>query len=135
MPQVIPLNSDGSRRVSVDLGGDTGVISFRTRYNATVPGWYLDLYDSEGVPLVFGLGMVAPHNLVRHLPRLAASIGDLRVLDLDGGGNTDPDRLGVGVGLVRYAPGEFDALYPDYDKPPLRPLALDMSQLFSEVAP
>ena len=103
MTQVIPLNSDGSRRVSVDLGDGIGVITFRSRYNSTVPGWYVDLYDADGNSIVFGLGLVAPHNIIRHLPRLVARIGDLRVIDIDGKGNINPDRLGVGVGLMHYA--------------------------------
>lgn len=134
MPQVIPLNSDGSRRVSIDLGDEVGVITFRSRYNSTVPGWYLDLFDADGLPIVFGLGLVAPHNIIRHLPRLVNSIGDLRVIDIDGKGNTDPDRLGVGAGLVRYLPGEFDSLHP-----PLtgegRPLGYNIDDLFSTSPP
>jgi hypothetical protein len=135
MAQVLPLNSDGSRQISVDLGDGIGLISFRTRFNSTVPGWYLDLFDTDGSEIVFGLGLVAPHNIIRHLPRLVNRIGDLRVIDLDGLGNVDPDRLGVGVGLVHYPPGEFEELYPDFDNPPLRPLGLNMDDLFSESPP
>lgn len=133
--QVIPLNSEGSRRVSVALGEGIGVVTFRARYNPGVPGWYLDLFDSEGTALVYGLGLVAPHNIIRHLPRLVRTIGDLRVIDIDGEGNTNPDRLGVGAGLIHYAPGEFEELYPEFDNPPLAPLGFDIDTLFSTVAP
>ncbi len=135
MTQVIPLNSDGSRRVSVDLGNGIGVIGFRSRFNATVPGWYLDLYDTDGTVLVTGLGLVAPHNIIRHLPRLVNRIGDLRVIDIDGEGNIDPDRLGVGVGLIHYPPGEFESLYPDFDAPVLRPLGFNIDDLFTTTEP
>lgn len=135
MPQVIPLNSDGSRRVPVDLGNGIGVIAFRSRFNSTVPGWYLDLFDTDGSVLVTGLGLVAPHNIIRHLPRLVNRIGDLRVIDIDGKGNIDPERLGVGVGLVHYPPGEFQELYPNFDAPVLRPLGFNINDLFSETPP
>lgn len=134
MTQVIPLNSDGSRRVSVDLGDGIGVITFRSRYNSTVPGWYVDLYDADGNSIVFGLGLVAPHNIIRHLPRLVARIGDLRVIDIDGKGNINPDRLGVGVGLMHYAPGEFNSLYPAPSGEG-RPLGYNLSDLFTPTEP
>lgn len=134
MPQVIPLNSDGSRRVSVDLGDGIGVITFRSRFNSTVPGWYLDLYESDGSSIVFGLGLVAPHNIIRHLPRLVDRIGDLRVIDIDGNGNTDPERLGVGVGLVHYVPGEYDSLNPAPTGAG-RPLGYNIDDLFSTSPP
>ena len=130
MPQVIPLNSDGARRVAVDLGGDIGVVTFRSRFNSTVPGWYLDLLTSDGLPLVCGLGLVAPHNIIRHLPRLVKLVGDLRVVDIDGRGNVDPDRLGVGVGLIHYSPGEYDTLFPQVARFG-RPLGYDLDSLFS----
>lgn len=133
--QVIPLNSEGSRRVAVALGDNLGIYIFRTRYNPEAAGWYLDLFSAEGAPLAYGLKLVAPHNLVRHLPQLSAGIGDLRVLDVDGTGNTDPDRLGVGVGLVHYAPGEFAARYPDFDNPAPAPLGLDLDALFTSTPP
>ena len=132
MPQVIPLNSDGSRKIAVDLGDDIGVIAFRSRFNSSVPCWYLDLYDSDGTELVFGLGLVAPHNIIGYLPKISERIGDLRVIDVDGSGNNDPDRLGVGVGLVHYPPGEFLSLYPDFDSPKIRPLGFNIDDLFSE---
>lgn len=135
MPQVIPLNSEGSRKVSVALGDGIGVITFRTRFNPGVPGWYLDLFDAAGNAIVYGLGLVAPHNIIRHLPQLVQTIGDLRVVDLDGKGNTDPDRLGVGVGLVHYVPGEFNALYPDFDKPNVLPLGFNFDDLFTVLSP
>lgn len=134
MPQTIPLNSEGSRRVTVDLGDGVGLIGFRSRYNSTVAGWCLDLYDANGAAIVTGLGLVAPHNIIRHLPRLVNTIGDLRVIDLDGNGNTDPDRLGVGVGLVHYAPGEFNALYPKVTGEG-RPLGYNIDDLFTATAP
>ena len=129
MPQVIPLNSDGARRVAVDLGEGIGVIIFRARFNSTVPGWYLDLFDSAGVLITYGLGLVASHNIIRHLPRVKNLIGDLRVVDVDGNGNTDPDRLGVGVGLMHYPPGEYARLFPEPQRFG-RPLGYDLDDLF-----
>jgi hypothetical protein len=131
MAQVIPINSEGSRRVTVPLGDEIGPITFRTRYVPSVPLWYLDLFSANGDPLIYGLALVPPHNLLRHQPVLVRTIGDLRVIDLDGNGNVDGDRLGTGVGLVHYAPGEFEALYPNFDTPPLPPLSYDLDELFT----
>lgn len=131
MAQVIPINSDGSRRVTVSLGDDIGLVTFRTRFNPAVPLWYLDLFNSDGTAIIYGLALVPPHNLLRHQPVLTRTIGDLRVVDLDEGGNTDSDRLGTGVGLVHYAPGEFESLYPNFDNPPLPPLSYDLDELFT----
>jgi len=135
MAQVIPLKSDGSRSVSVPLGDDIGIITFRTRFNSTIPVWTLDLFDVNGEPITYGLGLLPSHNLLRHLPVLERTIGDLRVIDIDGNGNKDPDRLGSGVGLMHYKPGEFQQLYPDFDTPSLAPLNYNIDDLFTTTPP
>ncbi len=136
---IIPVNSAGSRRISVSLGNDTGVITFRTYWNPLAPCWYMDLLDENDTPLAYGIAMVPRINLIRYDPLLVARIGDLRVADLRPVGPTGPakqtaDILGKpnGLQLVHFAPGEYAATYPD-EVAPLRQVNVDMDALFSTV--
>lgn len=113
MPQVIPLSSDGARRVTVDLGDGIGLFTFRSRYNTVVTSWYLDIYDSAGKVLAYGLGLVPAHNILRHMPKLSRAVGQLRVVGIDDASTQGADSLGASFGLVHYAPSEFEALYPE----------------------
>ena len=104
MSTLIPLTSDGARRVTVTLR-DIGLITFRTRYNPASDLWYLDLFEI-GQPLVLGLAIVRDHNLLRNFPNLTARFGQLRVIDI--GGGLEAERLGVSLGVVHFKPGELE---------------------------
>lgn len=134
--QIIPLTSAGSRRISVPLGTDIGVITFRTYWNPLAPCWYVDLLDENDVMLAAGLAMVPRINIIRYDPVLVARIGDLRVADLRpvgprGPQNQTADILGKpnGLQLVHFAPGEYDLTYPAQIRP-LRYINVDMDAMF-----
>ncbi len=134
---IIPVNSAGSRRISVPLGNDIGVITFRTYWNPLAPCWHLDLLDENDVPLALGLALVPRINIIRYDPLLVERIGDLRVADLRPVPPTGPmpqtaDILGKpnGLQLVHFSPGEYDATYPAQEAP-LRYINVDMDAMFS----
>ncbi|MBL4769532.1 MAG: hypothetical protein JKY94_17800 [Rhodobacteraceae bacterium] len=105
--QIIPLTSDGARRVAVNLTDTAALITFRTYYNYLAPGWFLDILDEDEVAILTGLALVPNINILRAHPNAAAAIGELRVADLGGDGNTSPESLGNTAYLAHYLPGEF----------------------------
>lgn len=77
MPQIIPLTSDPDRTFDVELGGN--LLTLRTYYNPTVPGWYMDV---EGVAK--GLALVPFADVFESSPELQRTIGQMRLIVSDG---------------------------------------------------
>lgn len=77
MPQIIPLTSDPDRTFDVELGGN--LLTLRTYYNPTVPGWYMDV---EGVAK--GLALVPFADVFQSSPELQRTIGQMRLIVSDG---------------------------------------------------
>ncbi len=125
--QVIPLDSTGASRVTV------GLYDYVTYWNPTVSMWYLDLYDANDNAIALGLALVPDINLLNYDESLIDSIGQLRVVDLSGAGNSDNASLGNTAILSYWAPGEFEAAYPTYDTPTLRSVNVNIDELFTVV--
>lgn len=113
---IIPLNSAGARRITVDLGDDIGVFEFRSYWNPTMSTWNLDIVDDAGNDVILGLPLVIGINILRAHIEVGARIGELRVVSLDSDNNRTDDDLGNTAYLVHYAPGEFQATFtfPDF---------------------
>lgn len=122
MPQIIPLTNDPDRRITVDLGDN--LLTLRTYYNPTVPGWYMDI---EGYAL--GLALVPYANVLQQSPELTRSLGQFRLF-VDGGADVIVDSLpasgaagfavlGQSAQLWWFAPGEWVS---DDDAPTLDPV-------------
>ena len=77
MPQIIPLTSDPDRTFDVELGGN--LLTLRTYYNPTVPGWYMDV---EGVAK--GLALVPFADVFEASPEIRRTIGQMRLIVSDG---------------------------------------------------
>lgn len=88
------------------------LLTLRTFWNASRPGWFLDVFDASDVPLARGLTLVPGVNLFSSLPQLTRTVGQLRVLTSDGGDVPTDDGLGVIGRLYWFAPGEFETLAP-----------------------
>lgn len=77
MPQIIPLTSDPDRTFDVELGGN--LLTLRTYYNPTVPGWYMDV---DGVAK--GLALVPFADVFESSPEIQRTIGQMRLIVSDG---------------------------------------------------
>jgi hypothetical protein len=104
MAALIPVNSDGNREILVDTGG--GLYRFRTYFSiGQMDGWYLDIRDSVGNPLLLG------KRLVPGCPNILKGQGDtfrdvqMSVVVLTGM-ETKPEYLGNGVYLYWMNPGD-----------------------------
>lgn len=110
MPQIIPLTSDPDRTFDVELGGN--LLTLRTYYNPTVPGWYMDV---EGVAK--GLALVPFADVFEASPELQRTIGQMRLMSLDGADVvTDLGSLNQ---LWWFSPGEWVS---DDEAPTLDPV-------------
>ena len=104
MPIVIPVNSAGNRRILINTGD--GEYWFRTYYSqGQDDGWFLDISDSEGIPLLAG------KRITPGAPNLLKGQGDkFRDVQLAAtvlsGSEKNPDALGNGTYLVWYGAGE-----------------------------
>lgn len=110
--QIIPTTSDGARRITLDLGGDLGLFTFRTYYNYLADMWFLDLLDADDTVILAGMALPPGIDILRAHTNID-DIGELRVADTGGTNNATPESLGTDAQLVHYDPGEFDATYPD----------------------
>lgn len=107
MASIIPVNSTGDRRIQVLLGSN--LLFLRTYWNPTVPGWYMDISGSDGMPIAVGLALVPVVNVLESQPNLTRVFGQFRIFTLDGGENNSDDSLGRTARLWWFAPGEWEA--------------------------
>ena len=115
MSQLIPLTSDGARRVSVDLGNDRGVFTFRTYWNYTTNAWNLDITDSAGADVILGLALVVDIDLLAPFPEVSTRIGELQVASINTVFNRGTEELGANSFLLQFEPGELEAAAPISD--------------------
>jgi hypothetical protein len=108
---IIPLDSSGARRISVDLLNDLGVYEFRSYWNDTMKTWNLDIYDDAGNDVIIGLPLVIGINILKAHPDISSRLGQLRVFSDNADNNRTNDDLGDTAQLVHYPPGEFESLY------------------------
>jgi hypothetical protein len=106
MAAIIPVDSTGDRRIQVLLGQN--LVTIRTYWNPTVPGWYMDLVDSSGSPISLGLALVPVVNVLDSQPNLTRIYGQFRIFTKDGGENNTPTSLGDTGVLWWFAPGEWE---------------------------
>jgi len=107
MALIIPVNSTGDRRIQVLLG--TNLLSIRTYWNSTVPGWYMDLVDSGGTNIALGLALVPVVNVLQSQPNLTRIYGQFRVFPVDNSENNTENSLGDPAVLWWFSPGEWEA--------------------------
>lgn len=107
MALILPVNSTGDRRIQVLLGQN--LLSIRTYWDSTVPGWYMDLYGSNGLPIALGLALVPIVNVLESQQNITRVYGQFRIFTLDGGENATSDSLGRTAKLWWFAPGEWEA--------------------------
>lgn len=107
MALILPVNSTGDRRIQLLLGQN--LLSIRTYWNPTVPGWYMDLYGPNGLPIALGLALVPVVNVLESQQNITRVYGQFRVFTLDGGENATSDSLGRTAKLWWFAPGEWEA--------------------------
>lgn len=128
MPTIIPLSNTTTTLQSVILNGVT--YGFRTYFNDGASMWFLDI-SQNNAPIAAGLALVPTINILEYSPPLQATIGELRIVDLTGSGNATSTSLGVDAVLFYYTPGEFVALFPDFDTVLVRPLGYDLNDFFT----
>jgi len=105
--KIIPVNSDGARRITVDMQ-ERGTWVFRTYWNPTAGMWSLDILTEDEQPVVCGLALVPNVNICEPYPELMDAFNELRVADIAGTGNSTPDSLGSGAILAQYDVGDFE---------------------------
>lgn len=106
MALIIPVNNTGDRRIQVLLGQN--LVSIRTYWNSTVPGWYMDLTDSSGESITAGLALIPVINLLESQPNLTRIYGQFRIFTKDGGENNTETSLGDTAQLWWFEPGEWE---------------------------
>ena len=105
----------------------------RTYFNEYAAMWFLDLLTIDDVPIAMGIALVPNINLFSFDDTLTNEIGQLRVADTNGDGNSTTESLGTTSILYYFFPGEFESLYPDYDSQDYRPQQFDFYSLFTLV--
>jgi hypothetical protein len=99
--------------MTLELGSN--VLTLRTYYNPTVPGWYLDI---EGYAV--GLALVPFVNALEASPQLSATLGQFRAVPADGSDVINaPGETSL---LWWFAPGEW----LDDESPATDPLPADV---------
>lgn len=131
MALIVPVDSTGDRRIQVLLGQN--LISIRTYWNPTVPGWYMDLFDNNGNPITLGLAMVPIVNLLDSQPNLTRIYGQFRVFVTDGGENNTETSIGDTGVLWWFAPGEWEA--NEIEQAITTVLPFDVTQMYTTTPP
>lgn len=106
MARIIPVDSTGDRRIQVLLGQN--LVSIRTYWNSTVPGWYMDLFDNNGATITLGLALVPIVNVLESQPNLTRIYGQFRIFMMDNSENNTENSLGDVAQLWWFAPGEWE---------------------------
>ena len=105
--QILPLNSDGSRRVTVDLG-EVGEYTFITKFNTSSSAWHMDILDADDNVIVYGQALFVGFNILRAYPGLRDDFNELRVISLDADvNNRADDSLGSTGFAVQFDAGEL----------------------------
>lgn len=107
MPLILPLTAEPDRVFTVLLGDQ--LVSVRTYYNPTVPGWYMDLRDPDGTALALGLALVPVVNMLADNPDLTRVYGQFRTVVLDDAEFLTLEALGNTAQVYWFAPGEWEA--------------------------
>ena len=112
MPQLIPFDNTGSRKITVALGENT--FRLRTYYLPYIKRWIMDIYDTDENPILVGISLnVGVENLVKGKSEIFEN-QTIRCISLDGSENDTPDSLGNNCVVVYYGVGETPpALYED----------------------
>lgn len=131
MAQILPVNSTGDRSIQCLLGAN--LLTIRTYWNPTVPGWYMDITDSFGTVLAAGAALVPEVNALAYDLTLTRLYGQFRVFTTDGGENATPESLGTVAQLWWFAPGEWEAAEVVERIQPVFPF--DVREMYSPVAP
>lgn len=116
---ILPVNSTGDRRIQVLLGDF--LLTVRTYWNPTVPGWYMDLVGSDGIDIALGVALVPEINVVAYDPTITRVYGQFRVFTVAGGENATETSLGNTAQLWWFAPGEFESLVEQAPVNPVLP--------------
>lgn len=89
----------------------------RFQFNQRLGRWHLSIYDQDDAPIALGLRCSANTPLIRRLTNARRPVGEIYVIDLEGGGD-DTDALA----LIARDPGlgelgaRFIAVYFDADE-------------------
>lgn len=106
MALILPVDSTGDRRIQVLLGQN--LVTVRTYWNSTIPGWQMDLIDDSGNPITLGLALVPVVNVLDSQPNLTRVYGQFRIFTKDGSENSTETSLGDTALLWWFAPGEWE---------------------------
>lgn len=106
MALILPVDSTGDRRIQVLLGQN--LVTVRTYWNSTIPGWQMDLIDDSGNPITLGLALVPVVNVLDSQPNLTRIYGQFRIFTKDGSENNTETSLGDTALLWWFAPGEWE---------------------------
>ena len=131
MPLVIPTFNDTTTTYNVTLNGQ--IFFFRTYWNEFAAMWFLDIKDINDVDIAMGLALVPNINILEYSPQLSADIGELRISDVSGDGNATDTSLGTTAILYYFLPGEFETLFPNYNKEEVRTQQFVFEDLFTPV--
>lgn len=107
MPLILPLTNDPDRVFSVLLGEQ--ILTVRTYYNPTTPGWYMDLRTQDGTALALGLALLPVVNVLQGNPDLIRIYGQFRTVVQDDAEYLTLDALGNTALVYWFAPGEWEA--------------------------
>ena len=104
MAQILPLSNDGCSKATATTAA--GVFTFTTYYMPLIKSWLMDMADSQGSTIIYGLNLQAGvDNLLKGLGNKYADIA-LRVISIDGTENNTPQSLGTTNFVVLFAPSE-----------------------------
>jgi len=131
MPFVIPTFNGGTTKYNVNLNGQ--VFFFRTYWNEFALMWFLDITDVNDENVAMGLALVPDVNILGYSPQLSQDIGELRISDPGGDGNATETSLGDTATLYYFLPGEFETLFPDFNKEEVRTQQFVFDDLFTVV--
>jgi len=129
MAKLVKLNSENNGNYSISLNGVTYL--WRVYWNQYVNRWNIDVKDLDDNPIAMGLAIVANRNLLRYSPTLTAEIGQLWAFDLLEQDCSIREELGKNTVIVFYAPGEFEATFPNHGEVDTRPFPYDFDSLFT----
>lgn len=87
----LPIDSTRDALTFVELDGLT--FGFRTYWNDRNKSWYMDVFDSELNPLLFGQRLGTDSLISRYLPTMP---GNLILVSTDARDTSDPGRSDLG---------------------------------------